>query len=269
MEEHIGEDHAMVKYAPGNAGDILKHSWLIETVTWLLKECESPFLYADSFCGCCKYQGVQPAIRARLEISLRDSDLYRYQEDHLKKFCYLGSASLVQKVCRTHGVKCRIAVFDEEEAKIRSFPDDGDFVKLSLTDGYRILETPEHYHLILIDPYYDPVPMPEKLLPHLISGKRDSSKLVFIIHRAGDPSLYNTFVAKLKDVLRREEQRALMGRIPSHPYFEFDAKFHTEMLLVPAHSLQDKARRDLFPRLRGITLEQNRIIASETYMSEF
>jgi 23S rRNA A2030 N6-methylase RlmJ len=87
-----------VRYRAGNIGDLIKHSWLIEILSFLKKKkAKSPFHYADTFSGFDEY-GIGEGQAERIRKHLSRSPLFKIQKRALSRDRYLGSVSISRKV---------------------------------------------------------------------------------------------------------------------------------------------------------------------------
>ena len=256
-----------LKYDPGNLGDILKHSWLIEIVSWLEPRTEGPFLYADSFCGCYEYEGLREYVKKRFNTLLRDTALFSLQEKMLRRDAYLGGAAIVQDLLKRSGHEADLQVFDMKEERIASYCSRADFTRLPVDNGYAVLTLDRPFTLIHIDPYDDFIPDYKRHMPAVCSRTESASILVFLIYQAGRPQQYALFLQDLPSLLRGAP--ALIGRIPAHPFNAAEAKYHCEMLFLPEKKHAAEAVKELFPRLRSLTVRLNTLILSEISVQGF
>jgi hypothetical protein len=256
-----------MKYDAGNIGDILKHSWLIEVTEWLLKQKEKrDFHYADVFCGCYSYT-VKPFIKERISKFFQDTRLCQIQEKFLKNGEYLGSVGIVNQICRCYSIKPEIFIFDKDKSKMETFPIEIPFQKLSIIDGYQILEGEEIYDLILIDPYSDFIPNSKKYLKKLINKSEHSSIIIFILNWASKVSSYNKFFEQLKEATKLKSIHAILGRIPTHPFKKGEEKYHFEILFIPKKTIRNKFFiEEIFAKLSNLTFDLNNRVGKETWI---
>ncbi|MBD3373330.1 MAG: hypothetical protein GF403_11525 [Candidatus Coatesbacteria bacterium] len=138
-----------MRYDAGNAGDLIKHEWLLRCLDWLP---EGGCFY-DPFAGKPEYEAIE-AVRERILAAPAALRLRDAQSDALSRGRYLGSTGLAGRLLPKSSVMC----FDEDGNKRTALQSAGlVIVHPNDDDGYRALEempqrqpTPQ---LVLLDPY--------------------------------------------------------------------------------------------------------------------
>lgn len=255
-----------LKYDPGNLGDVLKHSWLIEVVEWVVKK-KISLRYGDSFCGCYKYQNIKDYVKLRFSCKLKNSRLFSFQEKYLIKNEYLGSAALINELSKHYKINADILIYDKDVHKVNTFNSHLNIKKLTLNDGYEILISELPFDIIFLDPYSKFIPQHKEILPSIIKRASRSSILLFILNLAKSTVKYNEFLENLRKNLPRQ-QSAIIGRIPAHPFNKPESKYHFEMLYIPELALDMRAKKELFPKLHDLTMNLNMWVQEETCFTQ-
>jgi gamma-glutamylcyclotransferase (GGCT)/AIG2-like uncharacterized protein YtfP len=239
---NYGDDVERVRYRVGNIGDLLKHSWLIEILTFLKKQkAGSPFRYADTFSGFDEYpvgQGQAERIRKRLYRSL----LFRIQKDALSRGRYYGSVSIARRLL---GPSARLEVFDRNPQALACFRRSG-IGTLKIKWGYDVLKKKKPFDLIFLDPYDDFLDEHEEVLAGIRRKSKDSSIFLFFPFR------------------HRAHEKAVLGIIgPSGSGYihgsigkgdpQLDGIYRFTALFFPARHIDGKACRRLARRLGAVT----------------
>ena len=218
-----------VKYNTANAGDILKHFWLIEVVDFLSKQLPSdPFNYADTFCGFKEYE-IADFFKERLINQFQQTKLYEVQKEYLGRNKYLGSASIVRKLL---GDKVQINIFDANPDAIESFAGE-DVTVLSLKSGYDVLESENPHDLIFLDPYDDFWNVYEGVVEKIGMKTEDSSVLLFVPFTEQNPH------KKLIESIERMGIRYVNGLAETRNP-EMDGKWNAAMFFFPANAITDE-----------------------------
>ena len=231
-----------VRYEPGNLGDLLKHLWLIATLTFLRNQQRgSPFRYADTFCGFKDYE-IHGFFAWRIRKHLSPSPLYRAQKASLTQGRYLGSACLARRVL---GSSARIDIFDTNPLAVRSFNRQG-IRRLKLASGYDVLERKEHYDLIFLDPYDDARGCHEGILRRILRKTAGSSILLFLPHeRTSD-------LEGVMNIIRSSGARCLHGSVgPGEP--RYDGRYSFALFFFPRAGVGETGYQHLAKKIRRLT----------------
>ncbi|HDD44851.1 MAG TPA: DUF429 domain-containing protein [Candidatus Desulfofervidus auxilii] len=172
------EEPLEIKYTPGNYGDVLKQSWLIAIVNWLLKYTKH-FHYADTFCGFPIYK-TKPEIILSFEERWSYLPLYHLQKSYLKNCQYAGSAWLVKEICEKKKKDYCIDFYDKNKKAILAYERLLNKPALKINDGYDILIQKQPYDLIFLDPYADFWHIWQKVIEKILYKQNNSSILLFI-----------------------------------------------------------------------------------------
>ncbi len=204
-------------YAPGNLGDIIKHSWLIEVTRILLYGVrDKPFVYADVFAGCPEYPLASgdkgwTAWGSKIQTSL----LARLQQDFELRGKYAGSTTLVRLVCKEASAPLEILAYDADGGRCEVLTGSGT-VLLDLKSGYDILDDATLLHradLLLLDPYnFLPRSNWEKHIGGLVSAAEDAPTLLFLYNKMRFHKNYDSFRTKLAE-LTRDKVTGCVGRL--------------------------------------------------------
>lgn len=138
-----------MRYAAGNAGDLIKHEWLLRCLDWLPEDS----CFYDPFAGKPEYEAVR-AVRKRILAAPADLRLRDAQYVALSAGTYRGSTGLAESFISKSSILC----FDEDGNKRTTLQKAGyTIVHPNGDDGYRALEEmPQQQprlHLVLLDPY--------------------------------------------------------------------------------------------------------------------
>ncbi|MCX5834557.1 MAG: hypothetical protein NTV99_08635 [Deltaproteobacteria bacterium] len=231
-----------VRYRAGNIGDLLKHSWLIEILSFLKKQqAKSPFYYADTFSGFDEY-GIGEGQAERIRRHLSRSPLFKIQKRALSRDRYLGSVSIARKVL---GPAARVEVFDRNPKALDCFRGSG-IGTLKIKSGYDVLNKKKFYDLIFLDPYDDFLDDHETVLAQIFRKARDSSVFLFFPFR---------HFAQEKGVLRiigQSGSRYMHGSIGRGDLL-LDGVYRFAVFLFPAGHMDGKAYRHLTRKLDATT----------------
>jgi 23S rRNA A2030 N6-methylase RlmJ len=231
-----------VRYRAGNIGDLIKHSWLIEILSFLKKKkAKSPFHYADTFSGFDEY-GIGEGQAERIRKHLSRSPLFKIQKRALSRDRYLGSVSIARKVL---GSAARLEVFDRNPNALDCFRGSG-IGTLKIKSGYDVLKQKKPYDLIFLDPYDDFLDGYEVVLEKICRRAKGSSVLLFFPFK---------HAAHEKGVLRTIGQsgsRYIHGSIDRGDPL-LDGIYRFAVLLFPASHMDGKAYRHLTRKLAATT----------------
>ncbi len=188
-------------YDAGNAGDLIKHEWLLRSLDWILPR----GTYLDAFAGVPNRRLV-PKVADRLLAAPPELRLRGVQKETMAQCLYLGSTEMA----RQHASEPEVLVFEEEADKKAELERAG-FSVLELADnsGYNALESENlaampPIQLVLLDPYNAiekskrHKPAPEQFWLDL--GEFPGAVLLFVLNK--DPggeygSLYRRRMARL------------------------------------------------------------------------
>ncbi len=231
-----------VRYRAGNIGDLLKHSWLIEILSFLKKQkAGSPFHYADTFCGFDEYSiGKGQAERIRMQLSR--SPLLTIQRRALLRDRYLGSVSIARKILGSYG---RLSVFDTNPIALDCFRGSG-VGTLKIKSGYDVLKKKIPYDLIFLDPYDDFLDGHETVLAKIFRKAGDSSVFLFFPFR---------HFAQERGALRiigQSGSRYIHGSIGRGDPL-LDGVYRFAVFLFPVGHMDGKACRHLTRKLEATT----------------
>jgi hypothetical protein len=233
-------------YDAGNAGDLIKHEWLLRVLDWIHRR----GTYLDAFAGVPNRRLV-PKVADRLLGAPTELRLRRVQEVTMAQGHYLGSSELA----RRHGSEPQVLVFEEDPEKKAELERAG-FAVLELAEnsGYNALESENlaampPVQLVLIDPYNAierserHKPAPEHFWADL--GEFPGAVLLFVLNK--DPNseygaLYRQRLARLS--LQRPIFRAIVPPIPESGIRGEDDKFvEMSYLLEPDAPWMDVEKR--------------------------
>ena len=129
------EQGALLRYEPGNWGDILKGEWLCLWLEWVAARGIRPLRYQDPFCGCSEYPVTEPTRQRVLGSPAR-----RYAR-------YLGqsSATLVSRHAQSLGLLLESCCSDRE-TPLKLQP-----CELLLFDPYDFFERWSEWNDLLLD----------------------------------------------------------------------------------------------------------------------
>ncbi|HUT97684.1 MAG TPA: hypothetical protein VM054_01250 [bacterium] len=137
-------------YDAGNAGDLIKHEWLLRSLDWILPR----GTYLDAFAGVPNRRLV-PKVADRLLAAPAELRLRGVQKDTMAQGYYLGSTELA----RRHKSDPQVMVFEEDPIKKAELEKAG-FAILELPggSGYNALRSENlaampPIQLALVDPY--------------------------------------------------------------------------------------------------------------------
>jgi 23S rRNA A2030 N6-methylase RlmJ len=166
----------MVRYRPGNLGDLLKHGWLVEIVRFLHRQKSGePIHYADTFCGFAEYD-VGDEVAQRIRNRFHVLPYRRLQEPFLDRGKYAGSVTLARLAAKGD---LRASIFDSNPEALASFPS-GKAEILEIRSGCDILNYEDSYDLIFLDPYDDIWDVCETVLEKSAARQSLSSILIFL-----------------------------------------------------------------------------------------
>jgi 23S rRNA A2030 N6-methylase RlmJ len=231
-----------VRYRVGNTGDLLKHSWLIEILTFLRRQkAGGPFHYADTFSGFDEYPvGRGQAERIRKKLSR--SPLFRIQKDALTRGRYCGSVSIARQIL---GPSARLEIFDRNPQALACFRRSAIDV-LKIESGYDVLKKRRPFDLIFLDPYDDFIDEHEQVLARVLRKSEDSSIFLFLPFRRP---------AHEKAVLRiigPSGSRYIHGSV-GKGNLQLDGRYRFAAFFFPARHIDGKACRRLDRRLAAAT----------------
>ena len=231
-----------VKYNTANAGDILKHFWLIEVTEFLSKQLPSePFKYADTFCGFREYE-IEDFFKERLINQFQQTKLYEIQREYLKRNKYLGSAGIVKKLLRD---RVKIDIFDANPDAINSFAGE-EVTVLPLKSGYDVLESDIAYDLIFLDPYDDFWDVYEEVVEKVGIKVGDASVLLFV------PFTEQTPHGKLIETIEKTGIRYINGVVETKNV-EMDGKWNAAMFVFPIDKIGDEKFTAIEYKLKEVT----------------
>lgn len=238
-----GDATKHVRYRVGNIGDLLKHSWLIETLTSLKKQKKKgvPFLYADTFSGFADYP-IGRDLADRITKHLSRTPLFRIQKKALSQARYGGSVSIARKVL---GPSARLEIFDRNPQARASVRGSG-VVTLRIKSGYDVLKQKKTYDLIFLDPYDDFLDEHREVFRRIRLKAEDSSILLFVPFR---------HPAHERGILRIIEPfglRCIRGSVGRGDP-RIDGRYRFAVFFFPARHIDGKIFRHLARRLDGIT----------------
>lgn len=253
-EASPAEGADVLPYDPGNAGDLLKHSWLAATVRWLLQRDMAVFDYADPFAGEWEYDPA-PGVRKRLPL-LRGTALALYSHDAWRRGRYLGSTGLVGSIGEHEGREIRIWVGDRCEERVRRLIDRRACRSLAEpSDGYAVLESAGSYSLILLDPFSDFLDQAEQVLPRIVARAWKSSVLLSVLSASHDSAGHERYRSALQELCQGEHLTAIMGGLPALPDSDIrgEANHAAEVVLMARRDLSVAAVNELLPALGAAT----------------
>lgn len=220
-----------MRYAAGNAGDLIKHEWLLRCLDWLP---EGGCFY-DPFAGKAEYEAAQ-AVGERLLAAPADLRLREAQSDALSRGRYLGSTRLAERFIPKSNIHC----FDKDANKRNALQQAGYTIVPPIdNDGYRALEEipPQQPkpQLVLLDPY--------NLLGELRGNRLDAfwsdlavwpgALLLFILNKDPDNRTAAQYAARLSELGgERSLARSLVPPI-SNSGINGERKSFVEMLYLP------------------------------------
>jgi len=228
-----------VKYNPGNAGDILKHSWFAEIVQFLAAlNPHWPFTYADTFCGFRDYEIVGP-LAQRLRHLIAETGLCKFHQRYIDRGRYAGSVTIVSDLL---GDRVSIDIFDRNPKAIENFR--GLPVHhLHLRSGYDILDMDKAYDLIFLDPYGDFWKVHREVIQKIHGKVRNSSLLLFA-------SLENKrHWGQLIDLVREWGLVHVEGAVKGE-CSELDGRYHHGAIFFPSLKVSQGVFGDLTQNLQ-------------------
>lgn len=242
-------------YDPGNAGDLLKHSWLAVVTRWLLskEEKEGTFKYADSFAGEWDYEAT-PAVQDRMG-KLSSTALSLYSHYAWDRGRYLGSTGLVASVLKHERRPGEIWVGDKCKARVDRLVGEHNCRALpSPSNGYAVLESAEEYCLILLDPYADFLDESDSRVRHIIGRVERSSLLLFVLEKPSDRKGQQGPWDQLKQRLERSAA-CFIGTVPplSKSAVRGESKYAAHMVFLPRSCLARAAACELVLPLIEVT----------------
>jgi len=245
---------ASLPYDPGNAGDLLKHSWLVIVARWLATEPEGRLDYADSFAGDWDYPLVDP-VRPRLEC-LRGTVFGQLAFQYWDQGRYPGSTALVSAVCKETGVDRSIWVGDRCQERVAQLVRDHQCVPLPCPeDGYAVLAHTEHHDLILIDPLRESMERSIGMIAKMVERSSSSSLLVFWLFDPTRSEQAGRYTRELQSSCTWASRGYVRGMIPCVPgtAVKGEARYQSEMLFLPRADLAQRAQKALLPLLADAT----------------
>ncbi|MCK4593594.1 hypothetical protein KAU45_03765 [bacterium] len=221
-------------YDAGNAGDLIKHEWLLRALDWIRRR----GTYLDAFAGVPNRKLV-PEAADRLLDAPTELRLRRVQEASLAQGRYLGSSELA----RRHRNEPQVMVFEEDPEKKVALEEAGfSVLELSGGSGYNALRSGNlaampPVQLVLIDPY-NAIEKSERHKPAPDTFWKDlgvfpGAVLFFVLDKNPGSRygiLYRQRLARLS--LRRPIFRAIVPPILESGVRGEDNKF-VEMLYLP------------------------------------
>jgi hypothetical protein len=188
-------------YDAGNAGDLIKHEWLLRSLDWILRR----GTYLDAFAGVPNRRLV-PKVADRLLAAPMELRLRGVQKETMAQGHYLCSTELA----RRHRSEPEVLVFEEDAEKKAELERAGfSVLELAENSGYNALESENlaampPIQLVLLDPYNAiekserHKPAPERFWLDL--GEFPGAVLLFVLNK--DPggehgSLYRRRIARL------------------------------------------------------------------------
>jgi len=218
-----------VKYKVGNLGDLIKHTWLIETLEYLkMLHPDRPISYADSFCGFNEYE-IESPYADRLSKQFSRFKLYEYQKTHLESNKYAGSVTLAIKIL---GIEARIDIFDTNQKALENSANQ-DVNLVSLKSGYDILDNDIPYDLIFLDPYDNFFNEYKSIVQRIAEKLPYSSILLFV------PSKRKIDMQKLFQTIDQSDVPFINGTV-GNPENELDSTHNFGVLFFPSDHLSDK-----------------------------
>jgi hypothetical protein len=234
-----------VRYRVGNLGDLLKHSWLIEILSFLKKQKgRASFYYADAFSGFDEY-GIGEGQAERIRKHLLLSPLFEIQKGALSRERYLGSVSIARKVLGTSG---RLSVFDTNPLALDGFRGSG-IGTLKIKSGYNVLDQKKPYDLIFLDPYDDFLDGHEAVLSKIFRKARGSSVFLFF------PFRHSAHEKGVLRIIGQSGSRYIHGSVGRGNLLLLllDGMYRFAVFLFPAGHLDGKAYRNLTRKLDAVT----------------
>ncbi|MEE8142314.1 MAG: hypothetical protein V3T77_04380 [Planctomycetota bacterium] len=234
-----GVETGRLLYEPGNWGDVLKGTWAVTLVEFLIRG-RKALSYLDPFAGAPTYP-LSEAARLRAG-RLPESLLKERLQPFLEARQWPSTASLVQQACEANGVPPRLQLFDVDERKRSEWPDD---TLLGCSSAEQSLEDvePGALDLILIDPY-DFVHHWGKWLPQLQRFEQELV-LIYLYNKTPRGSGHEDQYRRFRRGLEEESQGNrgwLLGRLPSDAVAP--RAFH-EVWLLGGRSLLAELREPL------------------------
>ncbi len=238
-----------VRYNPGNAGDLLKHGWLVEVVRFLSARASGrPLRYADTFCGFSSYP-IKEEAAERIESRFHVPPFQSLQRPYLVRHRYAGSVTLARLAS---GGTIHPFLFDKNPRALEDQRKSGEV--LNLESGYDILDRDEAYDLVFLDPYDDVRQVFESVLESCIRRVADCSILLFI------PFEDAAWADALRRAIAEAPVNAMIG-IVLNPGSERDGRFHFASLFLPCLSLAAGSLPGLFGELNIITSRVNALLS--------
>ncbi|MCX7021531.1 MAG: hypothetical protein NTW26_04505 [bacterium] len=218
----------------GNAGDLIKHEWLLRSLDWIHRR----GTYLDAFAGI-PNRRLAPKVEGRLLAAPAELRLRNVQKETMAQKLYLGSTELA----RRHMSEPRVLVFEEDADKKAELEQAGfSVLELAGNSGYSALKSENlavmpPIQLVLLDPYNAiekserHKPAPVHFWPDL--GEFPGAVLLFVLNQ--DPggeygSLYRRRMARLSCI--RPIFRAIVPPILDSGIRGEDDKF-AEMSYLP------------------------------------
>jgi len=242
-------------YDPGNAGDLLKHTWLAAIVPWLIERSPSLFRYADSFAGNWEYE-LTPPVEERVS-RLRGTELARYSRTAWDRRRYLGSTGLVGAITTTEQCCAEIWVGDRDHERVsRLVAEHGCRELPESSDGYGVLEGSEGYHLLLLDPFAEFLDRAHELLPKIAARSRTCSVLLFVLAGSRKSPAYERHTQVLREQCRAHDTVAVAGCLPpvAGTAVRGETKHFSEVVFLPQRDLARPAVDRLLPALASSTV---------------
>lgn len=224
-----------MRYAAGNAGDLIKHEWLLRCLDWLP---EGGGFY-DPFAGKPEYEAVR-AVRERIVAAPADLRLRDAQYVALSAGKYRGSTGLAESFISKSSILC----FDEDGNKRTTLQKAGyTIVHPNGGDGYKALEgihqQQPRLHLVLLDPYNLLGELQGKRLDAFWSDLADwpEALLLFILNIDPANRTAGQYTSRL--LALSTERRLARGIVPPTPNsgIKGEQKSFVEMLYLPEKSV--------------------------------
>jgi hypothetical protein len=235
-------------YDSGNAGDLIKHEWLLRVLDWL----PAGGRFFDAFAGPPKH-ALNPRVRDRLAAAPAELRLRIAQEEEMKKGYYLGSALLGKNALRSEG---SIQVFDTNTDYVPWYEDCLSIpFEQTLTDGWNSLTlgTTEKREktLVLIDPYNFFRPNPKQQATHSKNQNIVNNNwsliqnypgplLIFILNLDPNNSIGKTYVKTLTNLKKRYTVFHTVVPPLQGTGIKGEGKYYVELLYLPGKNIDKK-----------------------------
>lgn len=220
-------------YDAGNAGDLIKHEWLLRALAWL----PTGWVFFDPFAGRPSYD-VTEAVRSRLLRAPGGLLLKEAQSQALAAGRYLGSSGLAAKWFAAKGLGVgRVHCFDRDEGRLNNLRSSGFSTIDTLSgDGYSILDDPQKLPgagLLLLDPFNL---LGDQLADDAFWQKLAAwpwAALVFVLNLDPDNDKGRNYGKRLEELRRAWPLLHCVIAPLRGSNVEGESKYHVEMLYLP------------------------------------